>query len=328
MHTYTTLSKNLTTFHLGDQEFTVTECTIEELKELYTDNFFKQSWKVLGGGSNTVFVTGKEFQILKISSEAVTFKVKNERVLVECEAGKNWHDLVTETVDLGYWGLENMALIPGTVGATPIQNIGAYGVELKDVLESVTYFDTRDGSTKVLPRSQCRFGYRDSIFKQELKDKVIITSLILKLSTTPKPILTYKDMKVLSGDSSQMLIYNTVCKIRNSKLPDWKVDPNCGSFFQNPILYLTEKDELLKRHPKAPIFEVEDHYKTSAAWLIDHSKLKGTTIQGVLVSDKQPLVLINSFAETVDNLNTAVDSIQKTVLKKTGVRLLIEVNLI
>jgi UDP-N-acetylmuramate dehydrogenase len=229
--------------------------------------------------------------------------------LLQVAAGEDWHELVESTVEKGVYGLENLALIPGVVGAAPVQNIGAYGVEFKDFCTSVDYIDLEEGTLKTLSNEGCLFAYRDSIFKGELKDRALITSVSLKLPKQWQAHCRYGLLQGLDETESSVSaqqIFDSVCRIRSEKLPDPKILGNAGSFFKNPIVSDNLSEQLLSHHPGMPHYPQDDGtVKLAAGWLIDQCGLKGKKIGGAAVHLQQALVLINE-----DGKATASDVIQ------------------
>lgn len=332
MKVYKELLFNLSTFRLPTGTTEVYEAeTPQDLEQLYNEKFFENSWILLGGGSNTVFQSVPQ-RVLKINFNTLTVKEFNkEYVLVCVGAGYNWHQLVTLTVEKGWWGLENLALIPGTTGAAPVQNIGAYGQEVRNTIDSVVYFSIETGELITLTSEQCQFEYRDSIFKHALKNKAIIVEVIFRLSLQPTPILTYPALQEklsILHQVTQKDIFDTVVAIRSQKLADPAVQPNCGSFFKNPIINKKTALQLKEAYPDIPLHMHGDHFKTSAAWLIDNAGLKGIERNGIRIHDKQPLVLINTGSATPEALESMVQLIQETVEKRFQIQLEREVNIV
>jgi len=270
---------------------------------------------VLGGGSNVLFTDDYPGLVARIAMLGVHPEPKkNGDVLVTAMAGENWHELVTFCLQQGWYGLENLALIPGSVGAAPVQNIGAYGVEVGELIDSVTYLDLRDGELRSLSAEQCQFGYRDSIFKQALRDRAVIISCTLRLHTTPGTNVTYPALQqalIASGSNDADLstvtpqeVFDAVCHIRRSKLPDPMELGNAGSFFRNPIISRDHWQSLLQQWPELPAFPVTNdagtdsaHVKVPAAWLIEKAGWKGVRRGHIGVHDRQSLVLVNDFQQ-------------------------------
>jgi UDP-N-acetylmuramate dehydrogenase len=249
---------------------------------------------ILGEGSNTLFIEECTPVIIKPEFLGIIVNETNENYFVEAACTENWHELVCFCIQRGINGLENLALIPGSVGAAPVQNIGAYGIEVADFIESVTWFDFTKNASQKLTKAQCHFGYRQSIFKENLKSKGVITHITLRFSKNWQAKLSYQGLSKLPETSSATDIMNAVIEIRESKLPDPKSIPNAGSFFKNPVIN-PEQFLLLKAiHPQIPYYPQDNGtIKLAAGWLIEQSALKGYKMNGAAVHDKQALVLVN-----------------------------------
>lgn len=295
--------------------------------------------KVLGGGSNVIVqpkVSGLvlqsamcDIQPLSEDDFSVTYAV---------DAGLNWHDWVLQSIALGAYGLENLALIPGTVGASPVQNIGAYGVEVGDVIEEVRGLQMSTGQWMSFSREQCDFSYRDSIFKKQFKNDFLITQVIFKLSKVFKPQTSYAPLKQMAeqylaledqGPLTAKKVSEWVIEVRNSKLPNPKHIPNAGSFFTNPIIEKTQADELLKQFSNMPIYPVqrrnesnaEEFVKVAAGWLIDQCGWKGKTLGLAKMHDQQALVLTLKPGASQQDLLNIQHAVQTDVMKKFGIQL-------
>lgn len=244
-------------------------------------------------------------------------------VFVHVGAGVNWHALVMATAAQGLWGIENLALIPGSCGAAPVQNIGAYGVELADTLQAVQIMELATGRVEWLSPHQCALGYRESIFKGELADKVVITQLVLRLTRTPAAKLGYGDLsKRLSGSPTPLEVAEAVCAIRREKLPDPQQLANAGSFFKNPLVSQAVAQKLLKTHPEMPHFPNEQgHVKLAAGWLIDQCGLKGMRDGAFGVHQHQALVLVHFEGGDRQGLLKTARDIAAKVEARFGVRL-------
>jgi UDP-N-acetylmuramate dehydrogenase len=283
---------------------------------------------ILGGGSNVVFTGDVQALVLKI-------EVAGRRLLestpthhiVEFGAGEPWHAAVDWTLGQGWPGLENLALIPGTVGAAPVQNIGAYGVELKDRFHSLDAVDLMTGRTVTLDAAACRFGYRDSLFKQALAGKSVITRVRLALPRRWQPMLGYLDLerKAVETGIAQpdaRTIYDWVCAIRSAKLPDPALIGNVGSFFKNPVVTADQGRDILGRDPAIVHYPMPDgSIKLAAGWLIDACGWKGKGIGGAAVYDRHSLVLVNRGAATGGEVVTLARAIQESVYGRFGIRL-------
>ncbi len=292
-------------------------------------------WICLGAGNNTLFCGDYSGTVINAVSKTITItKESFDSIELRVEAGLEWDELVEWACERGYWGIENLSLIPGHCGAAPIQNIGAYGVEVKDVLTSVEIFSTQKLSASTLSCEECEFGYRDSIFKRGLKGKAIITAINLKLSKIAKPIIGYKDVEAeieTLGEITLENIRKAICSIRERKLPSTKEIGNAGSFFKNPVVSSTKGEELKKEHPDIPLYPVSterDRVKLAAGWLIEKSGFKGYREGRVGVHDRQALVLINIGGATGSDVIALAQKIQREVALRFGVEIEMEVNVI
>ncbi|MEI7765171.1 MAG: UDP-N-acetylmuramate dehydrogenase [bacterium] len=292
----------------------------------------------LGGGSNVLFT--KDFNGIVILNRLKGIEIIKDAknyVLVKSMGGEWWNDLVIFTVDRGYWGIENLSLVPGTVGATPVQNIGAYGVELKDVLENVEAYNIETGEKKVFTNSECEFGYRDSVFKNKLKGKYFISAIILRLEKNSpnfgqdKKIYPALEKHIKENNleiKNSKDIASAVASVRRSKLPDPKVLGNAGSFFKNVFVEKNKLDELKKIYPDIPSFVEGESVKITAGWLIEACGWKGKRMGNVGVHDKQALVLVNHDGATGEEIKNLAYEIIDSVEKKFGLKLTPEVNFI
>jgi UDP-N-acetylmuramate dehydrogenase len=307
----------------------------QELKELLTLEEFKNNPKLfLGGGSNILFTKDFDgFVVLNKLKGIEVLKEDGESVLVRSASGVVWHDLVDFAVSRGLWGIENLSLIPGTVGGAPMQNIGAYGAELKSVLESVEAYDIATGDKRTFSRDECMLGYRDSVFKNNLKDKYFISAVTLKLSKIENRNITYKILQEYLNDNKIEVngskdISEAVASIRRSKLPDPKVIGNAGSFFKNVFVDNKKMEELKKLYPTIPYFEEDGVTKIPAGWLIEQCGWKGKRVGNVGVHDKQALVLVTHGGATGLEVKSLAEQIISSVSEKFGITLVPEVNLI
>ncbi|QSP93622.1 UDP-N-acetylmuramate dehydrogenase [Marinobacter salinisoli] len=284
---------------------------------------------ILGGGSNLVFDGNFEGLVIRICIRARYWQdlCDSEATLV-LGAGENWHDAVLYAAGAGYRGIENLALIPGTAGAAPVQNIGAYGVELCDTLVSVSALDRRSGAMVELTNDDCRFAYRDSLFK-EVPGRYVITDIRLRLSRTKPLQLGYKDLEEYLGDKANpecqvMDVVEAVMAIRRRKLPDPATLPNAGSFFKNPVVDASEYDRLRALFPGIVGYPQSQGVKLAAAWLIDQSGWKGFRNARVGVHNRQALVLINHSNGTGADILALAAEIRASVKAKFGVELEME----
>ena len=307
---------------------------------------------VLGGGSNIVLTGDVKSLVLKVEIMGKRLHSETAKAwIVEAGAGENWHDLVTWTLQMGYPGLENLALIPGSVGASPVQNIGAYGVELQDRFESLDAVDLTTGQAFTLNAAQCAFGYRDSVFKHKsaagdtaasagnpgfgLANKALITRVRFALPKNWKPVLGYADIarkmaqsaaNLPSGLPTALQIYEWICDIRRAKLPDPQLIGNAGSFFKNPTVTPEQCADIIQREPKIVHYQLADgSVKLAAGWLIDACRWKGKHIGNAGVYDRQALVLINrggkSNPVTGGEVMTLAKAIQTSVYERFGIML-------
>ncbi len=290
---------------------------------------------ILGEGSNILFV--KDFQGLIIVNRITGLEVVDENddeVILKIGAGENWHRLVLWCIDKGYGGIENLSLIPGTVGAAPIQNIGAYGVELQEVFVELEAWHLEEKKLITKDVQQCRFGYRDSIFKRELKGKVIIISVTLRLSKQPVPRFDYTSLKQKleeNGIENPGIkeVSDAVIEVRQSKLPDPNEIGNTGSFFKNPVISVFQFDDLKKEYPELPGYAVTEHLvKVPAGWLIDKAGWKGYRKGDAGVHEKQALVLVNHGKATGSEIWELAQEIMKSIEEKFNVLLTPEVNIL
>ncbi len=288
----------------------------------------KLSFHILSGGSNVLcqpYISGLVIQpkIQGITVEQPdTHKDKSVRLTVG--AGESWHAFVDWCLTQGYYGLENLALIPGWVGAAPIQNIGAYGVEVSHFLKAVHWYDCDNARQVVYSQEQCQLGYRDSIFKRELKGRAIITHVVFELPLKPNPVLNYAPLKTLfdGKQATPRAVFDAVCQVRGQKLPDPSDIPNCGSFFKNPVISAQQFSSLQALHPKIPHYpQRTGDIKIPAAWLIDQAGLKGQWVEGLRVHVDQALVLTNPNGQGFDHVMAAEQAIIARVKEVFGVRL-------
>lgn len=278
--------------------------------------------RILGGGSNVVLAPDFEgiTAVMAIRGRRVV-ETDARGVLVEAAAGETWHELVAWTVGQGLGGIENLALIPGTVGAAPVQNIGAYGVEVADVLESLVAYDRVTGVERTFLREECAFAYRDSLFKHE-PGRYVVLSLRLRLPTPWVPNQNFAGLADIAGDVTPRALMERVVALRNSKLPDWRVTPNAGSFFQNPIVSVADTQQVLDEFPAAPAFpQADGRLKLSAGWLIEKSGLKGFRLGPVGMSERHALVLVNYGGAVAGDVRALAEHVKKTVRERFGVQL-------
>ncbi|MBB5210472.1 UDP-N-acetylmuramate dehydrogenase [Microbulbifer hydrolyticus] len=282
----------------------------------------------LGGGSNIVLTGDFPGLALHLGILGLEFEPLDDGVRIRAAAGENWHQLVMHSVDQGYGGLENLALIPGNIGAAPIQNIGAYGVELKDSFEQLTAMDIATGELSTFSAEDCQFGYRDSVFKGRAKDRFLICEVVLKLSGNWQPRVAYPALQHYfseHGQSQDQLtptkVANAVIDIRNSKLPNPVEIPNTGSFFKNPVVDASLYRTLKAAHPELVAYEAGEQWKLAAGWLIDQAGWRGFSRGGVGVHDRQALVLVNPGHRCGSEVVNLAREIASDVQRKFGVTL-------
>ena len=308
--------------------------SVDQLPAVMQDIADKRlSWRALGGGSNVILpksLPGATLLINILGQELI--KSDDANSWLEVGAGVNWHELVSWTLDHNLPGLENLALIPGTVGAAPIQNIGAYGVEIGEYIESIEAFDTAADAFVTLPQEACQFAYRDSFFKKN-PNRFIVTKVVFKIPKSWRPRLQYADLAKQFSDPnsapSPKQIFDAVCAIRSKKLPDPKVIGNAGSFFQNPIIDNPQFEQLVQQFPNLVSYpDADGKRKLAAGWLIDQCGFKGKRTGPVGVYENQALVLINHGGGTSSDILSLAKSIQDQVQAKFGVQLQIEPNIL
>lgn len=288
------------------------------------------SLAVLGSGTNVVLAEFIDAVVLQIALMGKSLIHKDDHsVVIEVGAGEDWHELVRWCLEQSFFGIENLALIPGTCGAAPIQNIGAYGVELSDVLESVEIFDIAEQQCRWLSAAECELGYRDSVFKHDLENQAIVVSIRLRLSLDEKPNLSYPALVDYLADHkmepSPQTIFEAVCAIRRSKLPAPAEIPNAGSFFKNPVVDLDKLRVLSQKHPAIPFYELPDEQvKIPAAWFVDQAGFKGRRKSGVGMHDKQALVLVNPGRKPSSDILSFAERVSSKVYSAFGVKLEIE----
>lgn len=301
------------------------------LKNNATDKKF-----ILGGGSNMLLTQDIDALVIHVNLKGKRIvKEDDDFVWIESMAGENWHEFVLFTINQNFGGLENMSLIPGNVGTTPVQNIGAYGTEIKDTFVSCEAVQIDNQELKTFTKEDCNFGYRESVFKQDLKDKFIITSVIFKLTKRNHKINTqYGDItKELESKNIENLtlidVSNAVTAIRKSKLPDPKELGNSGSFFKNPIISKEEFKIAQEKFPEIKFYEISPtQVKVPAGWLIENAGLKGFRKEDAGVHKNQALVIVNYGNATGKELLELSKFVQKTVFDKYGIAIEAEVNVI
>ncbi len=320
-------------FHVEQRAARLVEFeTGEDLRELFAAGV-PERWTVLGGGNNVLFT--RDYDGLILTPVDRTIEVSGddgEFVHVRVGAGTEWDDLVAWAVDRGLWGLENLSLIPGTAGAAPVQNIGAYGCEASDAVERVRMFCVETGAMLALDAAHCAFGYRESVFKRQLRGQVVITAIEIRLARTPRPRLGYGDVErevAARGGATLRNIREAICAIRRSKLPDPAVTGNAGSFFKNPVVAACEAERLLALHPDMPHYPAPDgRVKLAAGWLIDRAGMKGFRDGRTGVHERQALVLVNLGGATGGEVLALARKVQERVRERFGVAIDTEVNIL
>lgn len=306
----------------------------EDLRDYFTEHR-PEHWYVLGAGNNTLFTQDYDGVLFTpIGRKRIILASTEDYVELRAEAAHDWDELVEWSVNEGLWGIENLSAIPSSVGAAPVQNIGAYGAEAKDAITVVEYFDTRTLEVVRLSNADCHFAYRESVFKQELKGHVIILAVEFRLSRCANPNLGYGD--VISevearGGATLRNIRDAICAIRSRKLPDPKVLGNAGSFFKNPIVERSVAEALLAKYPDMPHYAIagdDSKLKLAAGWLIDRAGLKGYRDGSVGVHDRQALVLVNHGGATGGDVMRLAYYVCAKVKEMFGVEISPEVNVL
>ena len=306
--------------------------TTDEATGNAAENFY-----ILGEGSNTLFVEAKAPIIIQPKFTGIDISEQEDHFIVTVGAAENWHDLVCFCLERGVNGLENLALIPGSVGAAPVQNIGAYGVEFADFCQAVQWYEFSSKTILSLSKEACNFAYRDSIFKQENYNKGLITQVTFKFSKAWQANLSYAGLDVLAKNSTAKEVMAEVIVLRSSKLPDPKKLPNAGSFFKNPIVSHDVFTQLQQKYPNIPHYfqhnpqkksQPSGEVKLAAGWLIDQAGLKGFRHNGVGVHQQQALVLVNYESEWGTDIICLAKYIQRVVAEKFSVALIPEVRMI
>ena len=319
-------------FPLKDLNTFGIECTARYYFELtdvrdpaeLQDTIRRHRTLVLGGGSNILFRNSR-FDGLVLHNKLKGINVVEEdknSIIVEVKAGEVWDDFVAYCVENKYYGVENLSLIPGTAGAAPVQNIGAYGVELKDVFYQLNAIHLSTGEQKTFDKNSCRFGYRDSVFKSHYPDTYLITAVQLKLSKQKKLNLSYPGLQEYKDEITDIRqVRNAVIKIRKEKLPDPEITGNAGSFFKNPVISREKLNQLISKYPDIPHYPFGDRWKVAAGWLIEKAGWKGKRTGNAGVHDKQALILVNYGGSTGEEILNLAAQIEKDVYRLSGIRL-------
>ena len=310
--------------------------TVNELIDLTKTKVFKDlQLLILGGGSNILFT--KDFDGLVILNNIKGKEIidqTQESIFLKIGAGENWHELVMYTVDNGWGGIENLSLIPGNTGTAPMQNIGAYGVEIKETFVELEALEISSGKIVKFNNSDCEFGYRESVFKNKMKNQYIILNITLELKKNPVLNINYGDVKAILesqniNNPSIKEVSNTIISIRQSKLPDPKIIGNSGSFFKNPIVSLNQLEFIKKKYPNVVNYKInENEFKIAAGWMIERAGWKGKKFNNHGVHEKQALVLVNyGLANGMEIFNLS-EEIILDIKDKFGITLEREVNII
>lgn len=307
----------------------------DELKVILEENKAQKKF-ILGGGSNMLLTKDIDALVIHIDLKGKKIIEENEDfVWVESQAGENWHEFVLWTIDQNFGGLENMSLIPGNVGTTPVQNIGAYGTEIKDTFVSCAAMAIENQEIKTFLKEDCHFGYRESVFKNEAKNQFVITSVVFKLTKRNHKINTsYGDItaELAKNDITNPTlkdVSNAVIAIRQSKLPDPKELGNSGSFFKNPILLKSDFEKIHQQFPEMKYFDISDtEVKVPAGWLIEQAGFKGKRFGDAGIHKNQALVLVNYGNATGQEILDVSKNIQETIFKTFGIHIEAEVNVI
>ena len=302
---------------------------IDSMSALETYQVPSAGFYVIGEGSNTLFIDGKSPELIKVDLKGIDVVETQDSFMLTVGAGENWHNLVKYTVENGMPGLENLALIPGSVGAAPIQNIGAYGSEFSLFCHSVSWFSFDKKQIITMTGEDCQFGYRDSIFKGVLKGLGLITQVTLCLPKVWQPKLNYGGLETLPKDCDASQVMDKVIAIRESKLPNPAKLANCGSFFKNPIVDIETFEKLISEYPTMPNYVVSDkEMKLAAGWLIEQAGLKGYRCGDAGVHEKQALVLVNYGQAKGKEMIALAQMIIASVKEKFNVELSPEVRLV
>ena len=310
--------------------------SIQNIKELLQSHEYKTNERlILGGGSNLLLTKNVDALVIKNDLKGIEIvKETADSVFVKCSAGEVWHEFVMWSINHNYGGLENLSLIPGCTGASPMQNIGAYGVEIKDTFYELEAIHSETGEQKIFTKSECEFGYRESVFKRKFKNQFIITSVTFQLSKAPTFHIEYGAIKqeldaMKISDLSLKAISQAVVNIRSSKLPNPKEIGNAGSFFKNPEVTASVYERLKNEFPNLVAYSLENlNYKLAAGWLIEQSGLKGYRLGDAGVHKLQALVLVNYGNASGNEIYDLSTHVLQTVKAKFGVDLEREVNII
>lgn len=331
---YSVLAHNTFGIDVSAERF-VEYASVDELVDFVRNGAKNECLPLLhiGGGSNLLFTRDFSGTLLHSAIKGVERidSGDSESVLVRVGAGEVWDDFVEYAVAQGWYGIENLSLIPGEVGASAVQNIGAYGVEAKDFIVSVETVSLIDGTKRVFDNAECEYGYRTSVFKTRLKGMYAVTHVVFRLSCEFCPLLTYGNVSAClpeGEDVTPQLLRRTIINIRENKLPDPKVQGNAGSFFMNPVVARSKFEAIRAEYPNMPYYEVEDGVKIPAGWMIEQCGWKGRSLGRAGVHDRQALVLVNLGGATGCEIVELCDSVIESVKEKFGIDIHPEVNII
>lgn len=289
---------------------------------------------IIGGGSNLLFTADFPGTVVRSAIKGISAEERDGEVWLRCGSGETWDDVVALCVQRGWYGAENLSLIPGDVGASAVQNIGAYGTEVKDIVERIEAVDISTGERVQIPASECQYGYRDSRFKHEWHQRFFITAVTYRLSLSFEPRLDYGNIReMLSQEGitqpTAAQLRQVIIDIRNAKLPDTKVEGNAGSFFVNPVVSREKYEQLAAKYPGMPHYMIDDcHEKIPAGWLIEQCGWKGRTLGRAGVHHRQALVLVNKGGATGEEVLRLCETVKADVRRKFGIEIHSEVNII
>lgn len=322
--------KGYHTFSIDQSADVIAEVTsIDDVKRVYLQNEWRTLPKlILGKGSNVLFTQPYRGVVLINRLMGLEISEDDECYYLRVSGGEDWPQLVESMVKRGIGGLENLAMIPGCVGSAPVQNIGAYGLEFKDVCEYVEYFDNESLELIQLTGDECQFGYRDSIFKHALKEKAFVTAVGIRLPKDYQPLLSYGPLQSLPFGCTCRDIFDLITQVRTEKLPDPVVSGNAGSFFKNPVISEEQFYSLQEQYPNIVHYVTDSGIKLAAGWLIDQCGLKGLSIGGAQVHPKQALVLVNQHHACSEDVVKLALHVRQCVYERYGVMLEHEVRFI
>lgn len=289
---------------------------------------------IIGGGSNLLLTADFPGTVVRSAIKGISAEERDGKVWLRCGSGETWDDVVALCVQRGWYGAENLSLIPGDVGASAVQNIGAYGTEVKDIVERIEAVDISTGERVQIPASECQYGYRDSRFKHEWHQRFFITAVTYRLSLSFEPRLDYGNIReMLSQEGitqpTAAQLRQVIIDIRNAKLPDTKVEGNAGSFFVNPVVSREKYEKLAAKYPGMPHYMIDDcHEKIPAGWLIEQCGWKGRTLGRAGVHHRQALVLVNKGGATGEEVLRLCETVKADVRRKFGIEIHSEVNII